>query len=463
MTQVADIAPLLPLLTLLFGSLVVVLMESFASSFTRGYGAYVVLLTLACTALAVYSAPMPNDQSLLRDWILFDRQAYLFMTLFLAIGAVVTLLSIPFPQETTAGEYFFLLLAALFGLMLITIAADFLTLFIGIETLSIALYLLVGYYKHSPYAGEAAIKYFFLGALGAAFLLYGIALLYGSLGTLRFSLLLERYQALEEASGKALFFGGIALVMVGLFFKAAVVPFHSWAPDVYEGASTPVTAFMATGTKVGAFAALSRLVFVTLPVLQPLWAEAFVLVALLTLLYAHYLALCQQQLRRFFAYSGIAHSGFLLIPIAVGTEQAFSALFFYLVVYVVATLGSFTALVALRVNQMVDLRGLFYRSPWMVVFFSFCLLTLAGIPPTVGFLGKFYLFKVALEAGFYTVVVMGLLMAVLAAYFYLRLIAFLFAREEGRLVPAYGWGVVLGGCIVFSCITLFSLYPNILL
>ena len=212
---------------------------------------------------------------------------------------------------------------------------------------------------------------------------------------------------------------------LGLAFKAAIVPFHVWAPDVYDGAPMPVTAFMAVGTKAGAFAAFTRVFLVALPQFDPLWNQGMAWLAIITMVYANIVALRQVQLRRFFAYSGISHAGFLLIPLIADTSDAPAALAFYLVVYAIATLGSFAILAFLDKDShgvfLRDLQGFFYRSPFLAAIFTLCLLTLAGIPPTAGFFAKFYLFKIAFQSGYYTLVIVGLLTTILSAFYYVRI------------------------------------------
>lgn len=464
-----DILALSPLLILLVGGLVLILLESFYSAAVKKLAAPVTLLTLLLAIAAVVLAP-ESKSPLLTNWLYFDPLTHFFALFFLAIGFASTLLSMPFFKrfQATEGEYYFLLISALFGLILISSSADFLTLFIGMETLSIALYVLCAYIKEWHTSREAGTKYFLLGALSAGFLLYGIALIYGAIGTTRFADLLPGYQAIANTSDKALFLGGTAFVTLGLAFKAAIVPAHIWAPDVYDGAPTPITGFMAVGTKVGAFAAFIRVFMQALPEFNPLWHHAIAWLAVPTLIYANYVALRQMQLRRFFAYSGIAHAGFLLIPVAVGGAEAMSALLFYLVIYALATLSSFAVLAFLDKKEggvfFHDLNGLFNRSPVLAGILTLSLLTLAGIPPTAGFLAKFYLFKVAFQAGYYGLVIVGLLMTILSAFYYLRIVALMFtkpAAEENapaHSLPAFG---VAAFCLI--AILALSIYPEPLL
>lgn len=460
-----DIAAISPLLIVLCGALLMLLLEAFAENAAKKLAFPFTLGILATAMVAAAYAPV-SDSQLLTPWLRFDPLARLFTIFFLAIGFGSTLLASSFFQtfKATHGEYFFLLFSSIFGLILIGEAADFLTIFLGLETLSIALYVLCGYMKQWQISQEASMKYFLMGALSAAFLLYGIALIYGAVGTTRLDALLEGYRGLSFYSNKVLFLSGISLVTLGLAFKAAIVPFHVWAPDVYDGAPTPVAAFMAVGTKVGAFAAFVGVFLVALPDFNPLWNQGIGLLAFPTLIYANYVAIRQTQLRRFFAYSGISHAGFLLIPLAAGTPDALSALVFYLVVYAFATLGCFAVLAFLdqRSEGVVlrDLHGLFSRSPLLAGVLILCLLTLTGIPPTVGFFAKFYIFKVAFQAGYYSLVIVGLLTTILSAFYYLRIVAVMFSESPlEALFIRRSWPAAVVGLISCAAIILLSCYP----
>ncbi|CCB87597.1 NADH-quinone oxidoreductase subunit N [Parachlamydia acanthamoebae UV-7] len=461
----ADFASISPLVILLIGALLLILIESFSEVVSRKGAFYVTLAVILVALWATFNSP-PVEHPMLAPWLQFDAIGRYFTALFLCIGLGVACLSSTFFQrfEASRGEFYFLLISSIFGLILIATAVDFLVLFLGLETLSIALYILCCYMKKWSISQEAAVKYFLMGSIAAAILLYGIALIYGATGTTHFNALLSGYQGLHSVTDKTLFLSGIALVTMGIAFKAAIVPFHVWAPDVYEGSSTPVTAFMAVGTKAGAFAAFVRLFFGVLPQFDPVWNEGIAWLAYLTLIYANFLALRQTQLRRFFAYSGISHAGFLLIPLAAGTPEALPALLFYLVVYVIATLGCFAVLAFLDERSegvvMQDLHGLFKRSPVLAGIFIVCLLTLGGIPPTVGFFAKFYVFKVAFQAGYYGLIIVGLLTTILSAYYYLRIIAMMLSEAPSENVsPLYSWPAAAVGVISCTLLVLLSCYP----
>lgn len=461
-----DYAALSPLLIILAGALLLLLAESFAENWAKKLAFPLAAVTIILAFAAAYYAPH-SENRLLTPWLSFDTTARFFTLFFLVIGLASVLLASAFFQrfEASHGEYYFFLLSSLFGLILIGFSADFLTLFLGLETLSIPLYILCAYMKKWEISRESAIKYFLIGAIAAGFLLYGIALTYGALGTTNFANIKDHFQNLENSSSHTLFLVGIALVTLGLAFKAAIVPFHVWAPDVYDGAPMPVTAFMAVGTKVGAFAAFVRVFFVALPEFDPIWNQGIAALAIITMVYANIVALRQVQLRRFFAYSGISHAGFLLIPFIAETPDAPAALAFYLIVYATATLGAFAVLAFLDKDSLGvflrNLKGLFYRSPFLAVIFALCLLTLAGIPPTAGFFAKFFLFKIAFEAGYYAVVIVGLLTTIISAYYYIRIISLMFSEEskETEALPK-SWPAAIVGSVAFAAIIIFSVYPE---
>lgn len=466
---ITDFAALSPLLILLGAALVILLIESFTGAAAKKISFFLCAAAFAGAICAAFYAPASNNL-LLTPWLRFDSLAHLFTLFFLFIGLGSAFLAASFFKkfEASHGEFYFLLLSSVFGLILIGAAADFLTLFLGLETLSISLYVLCGYIKKWKLSNESSIKYFLIGSLAAAVFLYGIALIYGAVGTTHLEGLLGAYRGIASAQSKILFLSGIALVTLGLAFKAAVVPFHVWAPDVYDGAPTPVTAFMAVGTKTGAYAAFVLIFFIALPQFDSLWNQGIAWLAYPTLIYANFVAMRQTQLRRFFAYSGISHSGFLLIPLAAGTPDALPALIFYLIVYAFATLGSFAVLSFLDNHSdgvfLNDLHGLFRRAPFLAGILALCLLTLAGIPPTVGFFAKFYIFKVAFHAGYYTLVIVGLLTTILSAYYYLRIIAIMLSKNPAESAPpSSSWPAAILGTLSFAAIIILSIFPAPLL
>ena len=295
-----DFAALSPVLILLVAALILLLVETFAESAAKKLCFPIAFAALVAAFTAALYAPASTNP-LLTPWIAFDSVSRLFALFFIGVGMGAALLADAFFKrfESSRGEFYFLLLSATMGLIFIGASANFLTLFLGLETVSIALYILCNYMKEWAISQESAIKFFLTGSIAAAILLYGIALIYGAVGTTDFGTLLASYKGLQGPASNALFMGGIALITLALGFKAAIFPFHQWAPDVYAGASNPVTAFLAVGSKAGAFAAFVRVFLIALPEFNPEWNTLISWLAFPTLIYANYVALRQTQLRRF--------------------------------------------------------------------------------------------------------------------------------------------------------------------
>lgn len=465
-----DYLALSPLLILLFGGLVFLLLESFNRTACKRV-AFPLSIAIFCLSIVFVFLVPQSTNPLLTPWLYFDSISKFFTLFFLIIGLGVTLLSYSFLErfDPSRGEYYFLLISSVIGMILIGQSADFLTLFLGLEALSISIYVLCGYMKKWLGSGEAALKYFLIGSIATAFFLYGVAFIYGAIGHTSFDKQLSSYNAIILTPERTLFLGGIALVTFGLIFKAAIVPFHFWAPDVYAGSPTPIAALMAIGIKTAAFAALVRVFMQSLFHFDPLWSKTLAFFVYPTLIYSSFVAIQQTHLRRFFAYSGISHAGFLLIPVAVGSFQAFEALKVYLVVYAIATLGAFATLASLerdsRGLMLQDLKGLFRKAPIHAALFSICLLTLAGFPPTVGFFAKFYVFKAAFEGGFYHLVILGLLASIFSAYYYFRFISIMMQKDTSENEAAQ-WRTTPEKIVEIGCsgsLIALSLFPSLLI
>jgi NADH-quinone oxidoreductase subunit N len=389
-----------------------------------------------------------------QQMVVVDDFALFFNAIFCVSTALVLLLSVDYlrRQGAEAGEYYVLVLFAALGMMLMASALDLLVVFLGLELMSLSLYVLAGFFRTRATGNEAAMKYFLLGAFASGFFLYGIALLYGATGTTN----LARLGASLAGPGAAiqpLVLVGLALLLVGFGFKTSAVPFHQWAPDVYEGAPTAVAALIATGSKAAAFAALLR-VLVAMRPLQPEWGLIVWLIAALTMTVGNVVALAQRNLKRMLAYSSVAHVGYMLVGVAAGHDLGSAAVLYYLLVYSFATVGAFGVILVLERNgaEAVDLEGyggLAARHPVLALVLTVCLLSLIGLPPTAGFVGKFYLFGAAIRGGFVGLAVIAVLNSVAAAYYYLRLIVYMYMREpEGpglrvALTPAAGLALAI--------------------
>ncbi len=351
---------------------------------------------------------------------------YRFVTnlVFLGTAGATVLVSQEYLEREAllAPEYYLLLVFATIGMMLMGGAADLMVLFLGLETMSVGVYVMAAIDRRSPRAAEAGLKYFLLGAFASGFLLYGIALLYGATGTTNLALIGAQVQLLDLGTHPMLL-TGVALLLIGFGFKVAAVPFHSWAPDVYDGAPTPVTGFMATGVKAAAFAALFRLLIEALPHV-PNAADALAVLAVLTMIVGNLVALAQRALKRMLAWSSVAHAGYLLVAAATGGPSGTGAFLVYIVAYAATTLAAFAIVSWLGQRgesdvRIDDLAGLASRRPWLSFALAVCMLSLLGFPGTIGFIGKWYILFAAVEAGRWMLAVVLVVTSVVSAGFYL--------------------------------------------
>ncbi len=358
-----------------------------------------------------------------------------------------------------------LLLLAVVGMAALGTANDLITLFVALEVLSLALYVLTGLARRDRRSQEASLKYFVMGAVASAILLYGMALMYVATG----SLSLPTIGSVVALAGTNQLVSalGLALVTVGIGFKVALVPFHLWTPDVYQGAPTNITAFMAAATKAAGFAAVLRLYLVAFPGLQGLWAPVLAVLAAASMLYGAYVALVQRDLKRMLAYSSITHAGYATIGVVAVTDAGLSGTLWYLLTYAVSTLGAFGCVIAIERRRrgevaLVDLRGLGRTSPAVAGILALCLLSLAGMPPTAGFVGKFVVFQAGIEAGWTWLVVIGVLSSIVAAFFYLRIagVMFLETADDDRPLPASSLGLTTGIAVSATLVVFLGVQPQ---
>ena len=369
-----------------------------------------------------------------------DNFAVALNVIFALTGILTVLLSVNYLQRTghDRPEFYMLMMFSLSGMMLMGMANDLILIFLALELLSIPLYILAGFAWPRPESEESAMKYFVLGAFSSAIFVYGIALIYGATGTTS----LPGVVTAAEGGTTMLLLAGAAMILVGFGFKVAAAPFHMWTPDVYEGAPTVVTAFMSVGAKVGGFAALLRILIVALPTLGDTWATAITVLAALTLIVGNLLAIMQPNIKRMLGYSSIAHAGYILIAVAASFDNpdGISAALFYMFAYTFTNLGAFAIAVAVERKEgegvmLEDYKGLARRYPWIAICMAFFMLSLTGIPPTGGFAAKFYVFSSAVEAGLIWLVLIGVITSVISAYYYLRVVFFMYMYEgEGEMV-----------------------------
>ncbi len=435
---------------------VVVLLADLVLDETRKYLlpsiASIGVLTSAFPVL--YLAIDGTDRSMFGGAYVSDDFALLLKALFLFTGYVVLLMSNRYIEEGDyhQGEYYFLLLSSLLGMVVMASARDLVTIFVALELLSIPAYLLAGWRKRDLKSNEASLKYYLLGTLASGVMLYGMSLVFGATGTTVLTEIGRRLAA--PGALTAVVTLGIFFVIVGFAFKVSAVPFHFWAPDTYEGAPTPVTAFLSVASKSAGFVALMEIVYVGFLGRSDVWAPLFWVLSALTMTIGNLIALRQTNIVRMLAYSSVAQSGYVLVPFAVAPEggalqSAQSASVIYLLIYSAMNLGAFAIVILLgrrgEENELLsDYAGLGYRQPVLAFLMSIFMLSLAGIPPTAGFVGKFYIFAAAMQSGQVVLAVIGVLASVISVYFYLRVIYLMYMvePEAGRTfspLPRTSW------------------------
>ncbi len=386
-----------------------------------------------------------------RDMVILDNYALFFHIVIAYAAALIVLLSMDYLQRSggESGEFYALVLFSTSGMLLLASAGDLIVVFLALELMSLSLYVLAGLFTRRREAGEASMKYFLLGVFASAFLLYGIALVYGATGSTN----LDRVAAGVVATPRdPLLIAGLGLILVGFGFKISSVPFHMWAPDVYEGAPTSVTALIATGSKAAVFAALIRVGGAALRGVQADWTAVLWVLAALTMTVGNVVAIAQSNLKRMLAYSSIAHVGYMLVGLVAGGAAGAGAVLFYLLAYMFTTVGTFGVLTLCErageeAVHVRDYAGLARRHPLLAFTLALFLLSLIGIPPLAGFVGKVYLFGAAIRAGFVWLAVLAVLNSAVAAYYYLRVIVYMYMREaDGEaagLTPSFAGGLAL--------------------
>lgn len=469
-----DLLPIAPEMVLAGTAIVVLLLDAWRPSRNQ---LPAVLLSLAglvgAAAVTLLLWRWEGPPAVLGETVAVDGVTVFLRLVIVASAAVAVLFSATYLARTgeARGEYYALLLFATSGMTLLTAAADLIVVFLSLEVLSLSLYVMVGFSRRRLASQEASMKYFLLGAFSSAFLLYGIALTYGATGTTNIVRVGDTVAQIvaNPDSSLALLLTGASLLAVGFGFKVAAVPFHMWTPDVYQGAPTPVTAFMAAGTKVAGFAALLRVTFLALdPVADQLTPALWALSAL-TMVVGSVLAIAQTDMKRMLAYSSIAHAGFILVGVVAANARGLAGAMFYLAAYAAMILGAFgvVALVSRRGEEhtsLVSYEGLYRRSPLLAALLALFLLSLAGIPPTAGFVAKVLVFQAAVISGQWALVVVAVLASVVAAFFYIRVIVIMYMQEpeEAGAIPTQAIPGI--GLAVTASLTLaLGVFPTLLL
>jgi NADH-quinone oxidoreductase subunit N len=464
---------LLPAIMLAFFGSVVLLADLFTAGDPRQKRSLlvVVLLGLGFTAgtLAMQQKHFWETGSAIvafQGALVIDGLSLFFNWLFLAASALVVLISHRYleVEQESHGEYYGLLLLSHCGMFVLAAGTELITLFVGLELMAVSFYILVGFLRSNKRSNEAAMKYLLLGAFSSGFIAYGFSILYGISGSTR---LREITMAVSLRDvWDPLVFLAMATTTVGLFFKISAAPFHMWAPDAYEGAPTTVTAYLSVGSKAAAFAFLLRIFLEPLSPAREAWLPLMIAAAVASMTIGNLGALTQTNMKRLLAYSGISHAGYMLLGIIAGNRTGIQGVLIYMAVYVFMTLGAFVVITALRRQDIRgedidDLAGLMHKNPGYALLMLIFMLSLAGIPPTAGFIGKYYIFLSLIQTGHYVLAVLGTLYVAVALYYYFRFVRVMFLVEEKQPRPlASSLGVRLA-LVVTGLLTLgLGVYPE---
>jgi NADH-quinone oxidoreductase subunit N len=468
-TLVLDVQPILPDIILSFIGILILIADPFVSRPSKS-----ALGLLALTGVLAASVCTVNligsNGTFFSGMIVVDNFGIYFRFIFLVTAGLTILASLQYlrQQELYLGEYHSLILFATVGMNSMAVSNDLIMTFLGLEVLSVSCYVLLGVRRIDPKSNESALKYFLLGSFSSAFLLYGIALAYGSTGSTNLEVIAQRI--LVGSVDTRLISVAMGLMFVGFGFKVATAPFHVWAPDVYEGAPTPITAFMSAGPKAAGFAIFIRVFLTALPMAYGKWAVLLWISAVLTMTLGNVVAIVQSNIKRMLAYSSIAHAGYILVAFAAGNENGIAAVLFYILAYAIMNIGAFTvvALMARAGEQHVkidDYAGVGFKQPILSASLSIFLLSMAGIPLTAGFAGKFFIFRAAIQSHLVWLAIFGVLNSAISVYYYLRIIVMMYMTEPTEEVVRVPVPLSTAIVLSFSLYGIFHLgiYPDLLL
>ncbi len=440
--QNVNFQAIMPSLVLCVFGMILLMVSVFSKRGSTTHIAWMSVAALIITGF-VTLAGWENPQGGFAGAVLFDNFAVFFSMICLVAAGLTILMSDDYLKREgyPVSEYFPLILFTTAGAMWMASGTDLMTIFLGLEVLSVSLYVLAGFFRGQAKSNEAGLKYFFLGAFSTGFLLYGVALLYGVTGTTKLDGIAAYVMANPDSAMNAMFIAGGLLLLVGFLFKIAAAPFHMWTPDVYQGAPTPITAFMSAGPKAAAFAALMRVTVVGLDGIQPELTSLFWVLAVLTMTVGNFIALSQKDLKRMLAYSSISHAGYAMVGLVAWNQIGLSAILFYMLVYTFMNMGAFAVLVLIgkkgEENLTLDgIVGLGYKKPALGIALTIFIFSLMGLPPTAGFIGKFYIFAGAIEAGYIWLAVIGVLNSAVSLYYYLRIMVQMYFRDP---VEDFAW------------------------
>jgi NADH-quinone oxidoreductase subunit N len=459
--------PILPLIAIAVGAMVVLLAGvRVDDEDSSGLGIIALLTLLAAFVLTALN--FGQNTLTFGGSLALDDYSTFFELLIIVATAITVAMSLDYVADAglAGGEYYALMLMAALGMMLMAAAGDLIIIFLGLETMSIAVYALAGFMRRDVRSNEGALKYFILGAFSTGFLLYGIALIYGATGTIQLDPIRAALSAYMATNPLLLL--GVGMLLIGFGFKVAAVPFHMWTPDAYEGAPTPVTAFMAVGVKIAAFAAFQRIFLIHLAPISGRWAMVLWVIAALTMTVGNLCALVQTNIKRMLAYSAIAHAGYILVGMAAAPSVAAGgAILYYLLGYAFTNLGAFAVVIAVerrnRLGGLIsDYRGLARSNPVLAAAMTFFMLSLTGVPPLAGFVGKFYVLSAAINAGLIWLVVLAVINSAISAYYYIGVIVAMYAQEGGTPVERMTAhpGVLISIAVAVAGTILIGLLPQ---
>ena len=445
----SDFLATLPLLIVVGWAIVMLIVDLFVPRDRKQITALLSAAGMAAALVVVLIQLYDETQHAFGGMLVRDGFAGFMMIIFIVAGLLGIALANDYlkRREIERGEYYILLLFTLGGMMLMAMAGDLIIVFLGLELLSLPLYVLSGFARPEPASEEGALKYFLLGAFATSFVVYGIAFVYGAAATTNLSdIFIAGYQG---TANQGLLLLGAALLLVGLGFKIAVVPFHMWTPDVYQGAPSSVTAFMSVGAKAGGFAALLRVFLAAFPGLAASWAPLVMWIAAFTMVWGNVAAISQKNIKRMLAYSSIAHAGYILMVLPAASSpgvgaDALSAALFYLLAYAVSNLGAWGVVIALERKEakgllLEDYAGLGTRRPGFALAMLLFMLSLIGLPPTAGFMGKFYIFRAVIDADMIWLALVGVATSVISAYYYLRVVIVMYMQAGEPESRSEGW------------------------
>jgi NADH-quinone oxidoreductase subunit N len=429
-----------PLITLSVAGLLLLLVDALSSKGIKK-GHFHQISLVAVIIAAIQTILLWNRQGTdFSRMVYVDNYSCFFYMVFLIATGISIILSVKYLDnyKKNYGEYYALMLFAAVGMMLMAAGGNLVTIFLGVEILSIPIYILAGMFREELKSNEAALKYLLLGGFSSAFLLFGIAMLYGGTGTLY---LADLAKVIKTSGMNSLTYLGMGLLIVGFGFKVSLAPFHMWTPDVYEGAPTSITAFMSVGTKAAAFAAFLRVFIEVFPTVRMDWDMLLWVVAVATMTVGNVTALAQTNIKRMLAYSSIAHAGYILMGMIAGNQLGAIGILYYLLAYTLMNLGAFGVVILVSRKKdsylnIYDYSGLGFQYPGLAAVMSVFMFGLVGMPPTAGFIGKFYIFSAAVEAGYIWLVLIGVLNSLISVYYYLRITVIMYMKPaEADLGP----------------------------